>query len=219
MKLKVLSLTDLERVRLWRNEQQSMLRTPFLLTKEQQEIFYRDVICNRQANARFWGIWIDEKVEYECPLGRKHVVVACHSEMSCYPVCPVGHEWGPQTIGTFIGMCGLENISWENRLAEISLLLNPEYPMDKCGEESLQLLLHEGFMNMNLENIYTEVYACNPNLKFWAYVADKYGCLMSYLPARKYLDGQYFSSSYINISKGAFVKNENLISESTQTLN
>lgn len=56
MKLKALSLPDLERVRLWRNEQVSCLRTPYLLTQEQQETFYRDVICNRQANARFWGI-------------------------------------------------------------------------------------------------------------------------------------------------------------------
>jgi len=194
MKLKALSLPDLERVRLWRNEQISCLRTPFLLTQEQQEKFYHDVICKRQANARFWGIWVDEEV----PLSKVKM-----------PDAEINGE-------VFVGMYGLENISWENRLAEISLLLNPDYPMGKYGEEALQLLLYEGFMNMNLENIYTEVYACNPNLPFWAQVADKYNCLMSYLPDRKYLDGQYFSSSYINISKGAFLKHENIVSEPTQ---
>ena len=61
MKLKALSLPDLEKVRLWRNEQQSMLRTPFLLTQEQQARFYSEVICNRQANARFWGIWYEDE--------------------------------------------------------------------------------------------------------------------------------------------------------------
>jgi len=59
MKLKVLSLSDVEQVRQWRNEQLDSLRTSFPLTKEQQERFYADVVCNRQANARYWGVWED----------------------------------------------------------------------------------------------------------------------------------------------------------------
>src|SRR5689334_8398104 len=100
MKLKALSITDVEQVRQWRNQQTEMLRTPFLLTIEMQSRFYSDVVCNRQSNSRYWGIWTDEKIK-----------------------------------PSLIGMCGLENISWENRLAEISLIFNPEYTIDKYGEE------------------------------------------------------------------------------------
>jgi hypothetical protein len=176
MKLKCLTLPDLEQVRQWRNEQLESLRTPFYLTKEQQEQFHKTVICNRQANARFWGIW--ERYD-------------------------------------FIGMVGLENMQWESRLAEISLLISPDYA-DK-SEEALSLLLHEGFMNMNLVNIYTEVYACSPYRKFWLEQAVKYGCIISVLPCRKYYNNTYWPSHYINFNKGDYL--ENTVSESAQTPN
>lgn len=57
MKLQVLSLEDCEKIRLWRNEQMIHLRTPFLLTKEMQEDFYVNVVCNRNSPARYWGVW------------------------------------------------------------------------------------------------------------------------------------------------------------------
>jgi RimJ/RimL family protein N-acetyltransferase len=190
MKLKVLSVEDCEQIRLWRNQSLEMLRTPFPLTQEQQETFYRNIICNRQTNARFWGIWVD------CG--------DLQSEEECLH---------------FIGMCGLENISWENRLAETSLIFNPDYSMDKYGEEALQLLLYEGFMNMNLENIYTEVYECNPYHKFWIKQLNKYKGKLAILPNRKYHGGRYYDSAYINFTKEDFIEHENLISESAQTPN
>jgi len=57
MKLEVLSKEDCEKIRKWRNEQMIHLRTPFLLTKEMQEDFYRDVVCNWNAPHRYWGIY------------------------------------------------------------------------------------------------------------------------------------------------------------------
>jgi len=179
MKLKALSITDLEQVRQWRNSQIEMLRTPFFLTQEMQEKFYHDVICNRNSNARFWGIFAE--------VG------------NIYP--------------SLIGMCGLENISWENRNAEISLILNPEYIMDKYGKEAIRLLLHEGFMSMNLENIFTEVYDCNPNKHFW--INEYMHHINTYvpittLPNRKYWNGKYYDSYYINFNKERY--NENSVS-------
>lgn len=56
MELGVLSREDCEKIRLWRNEQMIHLRTPFLLTKEMQEDFYRDVVCNRNSPHRYWGV-------------------------------------------------------------------------------------------------------------------------------------------------------------------
>lgn len=201
MKLKALSLPDLEQVRLWRNEQVSCLRTPFLLTEEQQEQFYRDVVCNRQANARFWGIWASKKVTL--PMQK-----------------PMGDIEAEEEI--FIGMCGLENIRWENRLAEISLLLDPQYPMEKYSEEALRLLLEQGFLNMNLRNIFTEVYECNPNIDVWLAIFQGYlraNCIVPVLPNRKYWNGQYYNSVYLNFLKEDFLEHENLISKSAQALN
>ncbi|MFA6056291.1 MAG: GNAT family N-acetyltransferase [Thermodesulfovibrionales bacterium] len=193
MKLKTLSLPDLEQVRQWRNESLSALRTPFLLTQEQQETFYRDVICNRQANARYWGVWIISDVT------------------------TIGGMQLQQNI--LIGMCGVENIQHENRLAEISLLLKPDHTIDANFPDVLKLLLHEGFMNMNLENIFTEAYDCNPNIHLWLAVAAEYNCKVSMLTNRKYHNGGYWNSRYINFNKGDYLEHENLISQPTQTLN
>ena len=91
MEFRELTMTDCEKVRQWRNQCLYALRTPFQLTQEMQEDFYKNTVCNRNAKARFWGIWIKDKVS-----------------------------------STFIGMCGLENIEWENSCAEISIILNPD---------------------------------------------------------------------------------------------
>ena len=172
MKFKALSLLDVEQARQWRNEQPEILRTPFPLTEGQQKQFYYEVVCNRHANARYWGVYLED----------------------------------------LIGMAGLENIQWENRLAEISLILDPEYT--DYMDEALQLLLHEGFNNLNLENIYTEVYECSPYLDFWlSYNPDFTPCFIR-LPNRKYYRGRYYDSFYINFNKERY--NENTVSEPAQ---
>ena len=202
MKLKALSLQDLEQVRQWRNEQSAMLRTPFLLTKEQQEQFYREVICDRQANARYWGIWANVPAEV--------VLYSDKKEIERY-------KNGEKT-NLLIGMVGLENIQWENRLAEISLLLLPN-TMEEYGAEALRLILHEGFMNMNLDNIYTEVYGCNPAFVFWNAIATEYDCITSILPNRKYYNGEYWYSHYINFEREDFLEHENTLLKPAQTVN
>lgn len=211
MKLKSLSLSDVEQVRLWRNQQLEMLRTPFVLAKEQQEQFYHDVVCNRYANARYWGIWVNESI-------RNSVNAVSDLYSVCKKDCGTCDDCFYDDILKFIGMCGIENISWENRLAEISIILDTEYSMDKYGEEALKLLFNEGFMNMGLENIYTEVYGCSRHFNFWFDINTKYNKnRLIELPNRKYWMGKYWSSYYININKGAYI-NENTIIESTHTL-
>lgn len=56
MKLSNVELKDVEKIRIWRNENLQALRTPFLLTKEMQEDFYNNIISNRTSNNRFWAI-------------------------------------------------------------------------------------------------------------------------------------------------------------------
>jgi RimJ/RimL family protein N-acetyltransferase len=196
MKLKALSMFDCEQVRQWRNLQLEILRTPLPLTMEQQSDFYKNVVCDRKSNAKYWGIWFVGKQYKAVDMGH------CIMQKDCIGL-------------NLIGMCGLENISLENRNAEISLIFNPEYPMGEYGEEALKLLLHEGFMSMNLENIYTEVYAYNSNMPFWTDVVIKYNCITAFLPDRKYYNGLYYTSTYININKGAYTKNENTFIKST----
>ena len=58
-RLGVPTLEDWELVRQWRNECLESLRTPFPLTYEQQQEHYRNVVCNREARARWWTV-LDE---------------------------------------------------------------------------------------------------------------------------------------------------------------
>jgi RimJ/RimL family protein N-acetyltransferase len=51
-----LELEDMEPIRKWRNSCLETLRTPFPLTKEQQEQWYFNEICDRNSHSRFWGI-------------------------------------------------------------------------------------------------------------------------------------------------------------------
>lgn len=51
------TLEDVEQVRLWRNDIPETLRTPYPLTKEMQEDFYRSVVCDRRANSRWWSVY------------------------------------------------------------------------------------------------------------------------------------------------------------------
>lgn len=106
---------------------------------------------------------------------------------------------------TLVAVVGFAPISLENRNAEISIILSPEHRGKNIGEPCLALLLEEGFERINLENIYGEVYFCNPYLNFWDRFIRKYDLDTSVLPNRKYWDGHYFDSLYFNITRGEYL--------------
>jgi RimJ/RimL family protein N-acetyltransferase len=58
--LKCPSLADVEQVRRWRNTTPEVYRTPYLITAEQQEAFYRNIVCDRRANSRWWSVYDGE---------------------------------------------------------------------------------------------------------------------------------------------------------------
>lgn len=176
MQLKVLSYNDVEQARIWRNDNMSMNRTPYLLTPEMQGKFYQEIICNRNANARYWGIW--EDTESSNPFSQDL----------------------KSNINTFIGMGEITNISPENRNGEIGLLMHPGYVY--MANEAIDLILEQGFSYLNLENIYGEVYMCSAYLEIWKNAIVKYNPPCCYLPNRKYWNGQYYDSLYFNINKG-----------------
>jgi RimJ/RimL family protein N-acetyltransferase len=165
MNFRVLERKDMQFVLEWRNKYPEALRTPFNLTLEQQNKFYDDVICNRNANARFWAIEVGSKL---------------------------------------IGMCGLEGIQWENSLAEISIILDPEYQGQGYGRQAIKLLLEKGFLQMNLENIYGECYVCNPAYNFWEKLIEEFCGTKTKLPSRKYWNGIYYDALYFNFNKSNF---------------
>lgn len=97
---------------------------------------------------------------------------------------------------------GLTYIQWENGSAEISLIVDPKEREQGIGMESVRLLLHEGFHNMNLRVIYGEVYECNPSRRFWQKACEHWKAETAELPMRKYWDGQYWGSTYFAITRG-----------------
>lgn len=62
MEFKALNYYDCEQVRIWRNQCLYSLRTPFELTIEMQQEFYKNVVCDRKANARYWAIYDGDKL-------------------------------------------------------------------------------------------------------------------------------------------------------------
>jgi len=62
MELKAPTADDVEQVRLWRNKTPNVWRTPYLLTDEMQADFYHDIVCNRNANSRWWSVYTQDKL-------------------------------------------------------------------------------------------------------------------------------------------------------------
>lgn len=181
MKLEPLSLQDVEIVRYWRNHEMECWRTPFMLTKEMQEDFYKRC-CDRNSPHRYWAI-VDDSVE---------------AKNKNFPL---------------IGMGGITYIQWENRIGEITLIIDPEKRNDGIGKQAVDLLLDQGFNYLNLRTVFGEVYACNDAVSFWKEITDKYtktnftNWLM--LRNRKYWSGVYYSGFYFSIDKDDFNKIHN----------
>jgi len=215
MKLKVLSYQDVQQARIWRNDEMSMNRTSFLITEETQGKFYQEQVCNRHANAKYWGIW--EEVNKDLNYGEYIVfngsVSFVKKDLPGFPVIkdnPLGcRGYDTEQLktavdmlkkqGNFIGMGEITSISLENRLGEIGLIIHPEHT-DKA-EKAIKLILEQGFNNLNLENIYGESYLCNPRLSIWMAICERFDARCCYLPNRKFWAGNYHDSLYFNINR------------------
>ena len=178
MKLKVLEYDDLLDSLEWRNKHMEALRTPILLNESMQMEFFEKEICNRDSKHRYWSLWETRK-ELKEPKNN----LTFNDEI-------------------FVGVGGLTNISWENRSAEISLIISDRCQNMGLGEKAVDLLINQGFSYMNLENIYGEVYRCNePGLEFWKKIIEKYDAETASLPHRKFYNGCYYGSLYFNINR------------------
>jgi RimJ/RimL family protein N-acetyltransferase len=114
--------------------------------------------------------------------------------------------WGIEVNYVLVGYCAIENTSWENRNGEISLLIDPEYHDKGYGKEAIKILLDKGFNQLNLNNIYGEVYLCNSAVSFWEKIIKQYNGTKSIMPNRKYWNGQYYDAIYFNFEKGDYLR-------------
>jgi len=105
-----------------------------------------------------------------------------------------------------VGMGGLCGIQWENRLAEISLILDPYVCCKGLGSEAVDLLLLEAFGNMGLKTIFGECYMCNPAWQFWKKMKTKYSGQETILPNRKLWEGRYYDSLYFSIDADSIIQ-------------
>jgi diamine N-acetyltransferase len=62
-----------------------------------------------------------------------------------------------------IGNCGVFNIEWMHRTAELGIMIGDKSIWNQgYGTETMQLLLQHGFETLNLNRIYLRVYSTNP---------------------------------------------------------
>jgi diamine N-acetyltransferase len=62
-----------------------------------------------------------------------------------------------------IGNCGVFNIEWTHRAAELGIMIGDKSAWDKgYGTETMELLLQHGFETLNLNRVYLRVYSTNP---------------------------------------------------------
>jgi RimJ/RimL family protein N-acetyltransferase len=179
MQLQVLTKVDCEQVRLWRNENIAIWRTPYFLTESMQADWYEKDVCNRDSKNRWWGVQIDDTKS------RSKNYIFNEDKL-------------------FVGMVGLVGMSLENRNAEFTIIIDPKLSRKGYGTKALLQLLDKGFNELNLENIYSEAYTCNPNIEFWNKILERTGAYKTYLPDRKYWQSAYYQSLYFNFTKKDF---------------
>jgi GNAT superfamily N-acetyltransferase len=169
LNLRPLSLDDMEPIRIWRHGARETLRTPYMLTREQQEAWYRDVICDRRGATRYWGLW--------------------------------------DVDGKLVGYGGIENIEWENRRGEISLLISPDARGLGYGREAVRLFLSQAFDYLNLETVWGEVYTCG-HVEFWRRMVETLGGESVLVPRKKFWNGVYYGAVVFTFARPSMIAHE-----------
>ncbi len=100
-----------------------------------------------------------------------------------------------------IGAGGLVNINHRVRIAEISLIVEPEARKSGYGTDMVAWLLAEAFGNQRLKTVHGEVYYCGA-WTFWQKICEKYHAYTTELPNRQWWDGKYHDSMYFSIDEG-----------------
>lgn len=101
--------------------------------------------------------------------------------------------------GDLIAFGGLADIQWENRIAEVSLIVDPDMQRSGFGSDAVDMLLDEAFNKLNLKTVFGECYKSNSAVDFWFRLTEKYEGYKTILPNRKYWNGEYYDALYFSI--------------------
>jgi RimJ/RimL family protein N-acetyltransferase len=107
--------------------------------------------------------------------------------------------WSVYHSGSLVAFAGLTDIEWENGLAEISLIVNPQMRGCNYGNLIVDMILNEAFGNMGLKTVYGECYECNSAIEFWQKVTIKHGGYYTMIPRRKLWQGQLYDALHFSI--------------------
>lgn len=152
MILRTLTADECEQIRRWRNAPDVLpiLRTKDPITKEQQAVFYRDVVCNLASEHRYYALALlvpEHRPEYGSTVNSAGYMVP---------------NFGKAEL--FIGVGGLTYI--ENGRTEISLVLGPAFRGKGYGSQAVDALLDQA-RRLGLACVVGECYATG-NLGFWS---------------------------------------------------
>jgi RimJ/RimL family protein N-acetyltransferase len=102
------------------------------------------------------------------------------------------------------GYCGLQNIDWISRRAEINILITSENRQKGYGKEAIQLLLTFAFNDLNLHRIYlTCIYDNKSALNLYKSTGFKdEGILRQHI----YTDGRYEDMHLLGMLKEEWLK-------------
>lgn len=112
-----------------------------------------------------------------------------------------------------IGNCGIENISYKNRIATVGIFLGKEENRNKgYGAEVLRLLLDFGFNYLNMNNIMLNVKSFNERaIACYKKVGFKE---MGRRRESYFLNGKYYDDVQMDILarefEGSYIKNKNV---------
>ncbi len=105
-----------------------------------------------------------------------------------------------------VGMGGITNIQWENRLGEISLIIDPKEQGKQHGRRAVGGLLGEAFGNMGLKTVFGECYWCDSGaVAFWKRMTTEHAGQETVLPNRKLWKGRFYDSLYFSFDADCFV--------------
>lgn len=106
-----------------------------------------------------------------------------------------------------IGYGGIENIEWDNRRGEISILVFKNFIGLGYGKKCVEKILRQAFSYMNLRFVWGLCYETG-NWRFWIKIIKQYRAFFVWLPNQKYYKGQYYKGLYFQFKKEDFTRKQ-----------
>lgn len=135
--LRALEKGDLPQLQVWRNHSgmRRYYREYRELTMSDQEGWYSAICCNNRNYCMFGIVYMPQGMIPECNT--------------------VG-----MTPGMLIGVCGLTNINWVLRSAELSFYIghNDIYCDELYAKDSVNIMLSYAFNVLNMHKVWAEIY-------------------------------------------------------------